>query len=233
MRQVLNETMSFVDLWRTSDPERKMRARHVKPKSLGVRSMDSNEAWTFSYKSEQDWNTTGNRWRGYVRFLKENVDQVDSAKDLKCMVDCTCPDYRYRWAYNNAKAGAGALGADAWNTNNGMSPSPANNLGPGLCKHLLSLGEYLRTKIEPTAPEPPDEEPEGEVPVSTAPAITPSQPSRPSQVARAPEPPDENPSYYSDSRSGELMEGRSSIKNKIDKFVQENPEFDVPYYEEN
>lgn len=90
MRQVLTETMSFMDLWRTSDPARKVRSKHVKTKSLGVDSIDGQEAWIFSYKSDPAWSTTGTRWQGYVRFLKENVENVDSAKDLQCMVDCSC-----------------------------------------------------------------------------------------------------------------------------------------------
>lgn len=226
MRVVLTETMSFMDLWRNSDPARKVRARHVNTRSLGVTTMDNNEAWTFSYKSEPAWNTTGKRWQGYVRFLKENVERTDSAKDLECMVDCTCPDYRFRWAYRNAEAGAGAIGPGAWNDNNGQPPKTINtDLGTGMCKHLIALGEHLRTKIEPQSPEP------TEVPVAPAPkrpTITPSVPSTPSKLGQAPEPPKKS-NYYSDPRSGDLMESKGSLFEKMQAFVKQNPQFEVTY----
>ena len=230
MRKVLTETMSFMDLWRRTDTGRKTRAFHVKPKSLGVTTMDGHEAWTFSYKSEKPWNTTGLRHQGYVRFLKENVEQVDSAKDLQCMVDCSCPDYRYRFAYRNAEAGAGTTGANSLNQNNGQPPKTKNtDLGTGMCKHLTSLGEYLRTKWEPMAPEPPGTVPSQ--PVGPKPSIRPSAPSTPSKLGMAPEPP-KKPSYYSDTRAGDLLEARGTLFERIQRFVKANPEFEVPYEDE-
>jgi hypothetical protein len=236
MRKVLTETMSFVDLWRRSDPARKVRARHMYVKSLGVTTMDNNEAWTFSYKSKPRWSTTGNRWQGYVRFLKENVEQSDSAKDLQCMVDCTCPDYRYRWAYRNAEAGAGAIGPNAWNDNNGQPPKTKNtDLGTGMCKHLISLGEYLKTQWEPTDPVSP--KPVQPAPAPPTPTITPAQPSTPSvstsKVAQAPEPPKKTASPYSDTRSGDMLEERKgSLFERISNFVKMNPQFEVKYEDE-
>lgn len=234
MRKVLTERMSFRDLFRVSDPARVDRSRDVHAKSLKVTSIDGNEAWTFSYKSNPS--TSGQRWQGYVRFLKEDVSHKDKADQLDCMVDCTCPDYRFRWAYNNAKQDAGALGAGAWNASNGRPPRPreqggVGDLGPGMCKHLIALGEYLKTNIEPEAPEP-EEKPQPPKPVVKK-APTPAQ-----STVNAPEPEDtysdsrsgEEDSGYSDSRSGgELQEGTSHLVGKINNLVQTKPEFEVWY----
>lgn len=240
MRKVLTERMSFRDLYRSSTPDRVDRSRNVNAKSLRVTSMDGQEAWTFTYKSNPS--TTGHRWHGYVRFLKEEVTDAVSAADLDCMVDCDCPDYRYRFAYNNAKQEAGALGPGSWNQNNGRPPRPreqggVGDYGPGMCKHLIALGEFLKTKIEPDAPEP-DEEPEKELAPKPQPkaqpkvqAPKPAKPSKPStpvaqkpQTINAPEPED----TYSDSR-GELQENTGQIAERLTNLVKTNPEFDVWY----
>jgi hypothetical protein len=135
-----------------------------------------------------------------------------------------CPDYRYRWAYRNAEQDAGMLGPDSINGNNGQPPKTKNtDLGPGLCKHLSSLTEYLRTKLDPVAPENPDEVPQE--PEPTPEPVQPSVASTPSKLGKAPE----QPSPYSDSRAGDLFESTDSIYNKIDRFVKETPEFEVQY----
>lgn len=237
MRKVLTERMSFRDLFRSSDPGRIDRSRDVNTKSLRVTSMDGNEAWTFSYKSNPS--TTQQRWQGYVRFLKEDVSHKDRADQLDCMVDCTCPDYRFRWAYNNAKQDAGAIGPGAWNDSNGSAPRPreqggVGDLGPGMCKHLIALGEYLKTNIEPEAPKP--EEPKAPAVVKPTP-VGKKEPVLPKATVQAPSPED----TYSDSRSGdsgdedsysdsrELQEGSGKLGEKINNLVKTNPQFDVWY----
>jgi intein/homing endonuclease len=159
-----------------------------------------------------------------------------------------CPDYRFRWAYRNAEADAGALGPGAWNKNNGNPPRyPNTDLGTGMCKHLISLGEYLKTKIDPTAPEPP-EEPVSKKPVKpiTNPrAYVPPKEKLPIQpkLGVAPEPPKDQkkpvkpitpitPTPYSDTRSGDLLEGKNKLYGEMEKFVKDNPEFEVPYEDE-
>lgn len=227
MRRVLTERMSFRDLLRKSDPARVDRSRDVHAKSLKVTTMNEEEAWTFSYKSNPS--TTRNRWHGYVRFFKEDAKRKDSADRLDCMVDCDCPDYRYRFAYNNARADAGALGADAWNDNNGQPPRPRSqggvgDLGEGMCKHLISLGKFLKTKIEPDAPEP--REPEEQEPTPEPEPVEPKKPiSTTQQTTDAPEPDDS----YSDTRSGDLQEVKGNIFEQLDRFAKSNPLFDVPY----
>jgi len=194
----------------------------VNARSLRVASTDEGESWAFSYKSQGPYSTTGKRWRGYVKFLKENVSANENAEDLDCKIYCNCPDYIYRYAYNNYKAGAGDLGR-----NNGQPPRPRSQGGVGdygtaACKHLISLGKYLKTKIEPNAPEAEDEAPVPHKKVNKQ--ILP--PSKLPQTSKAPSPDDS----YTDSRSGSdtLMEGRSLLYERIEQFVKSNPEFDVP-----
>lgn len=247
LKQVLNERMSFRDLLRHSDPARIDRSRDVRTRSLDVRSMGGNEAWTFTYKSSPS--TTGHRWHGYVRFLKEDVSNKDRADQLDCMVDCDCPDYRFRFAYNNAKADAGALGAGAWNQNNGQPPRPRSqggvgDYGVGMCKHLISLAEFLKTNIEPDAPEPDEPEPKPIVPPKKPiqqpkkPSVTPA--AQKPQTINAPEPED----TYSDSRSdtdtdtysdsrGDLQEGTGKLAENLNRLVLSKPTFQVPYPDEN
>ena len=228
MRQVLTERMSFRDLLSNTDSGRKSRATHVKSKSLGVRTMDDNEAWTFSYKSQGNHSTTGQRHHGFIRFFKENISANDDVEDLDCMVDCSCEDYRYRFAYRNAKNGAGTTGNNSLNKNNGRTPLPVND-NSGICKHLVSLGRFLKTSIN--APNPEDETP-SLAPVKEPQKVSPMRPSQCPSTTKAPEPGDS----YSDSRGGdsysdgrELQEGVSGLYDKFQQFVKNNPEFEVPY----
>ncbi len=237
LRQVLLERTSFKRLLAGSESGRKQRGRtDVNVKPMRVTTMDENEAWTFSYKSSPS--TTGNRWHGYVQFFKEDVSHKDSAEDLECMVDCDCPDYRYRYAYNNAQDGVGRIGKHPeWphgNQNNGQKWKPRSqggvgDYGVGLCKHLCALSEYLKTKMEPDAPEP--DEPEDmkaqPKPKPTPPPVKPSPVTKP-QTTTAPDPDDDT---YTDSRTGSdtLQEGRSPIYERLNQFVIENREFEVPY----
>jgi hypothetical protein len=161
--EIIAERMSYAELMKSSDPKRIDRASRIPSKSLVVRSLNDREAWKFSYKTPRDENTTGLRHQGFIYFFKEGLTPGENAMTIDCSVDCDCPDYKYRWAYNNARAGAGELGGNTLNRSNGAAPRI--NLGVGLCKHLISLKEYLKTKIEgePTSPEEPIQ---GEKPVA-------------------------------------------------------------------
>lgn len=227
MCNVLLMEVTFNQLLGNSDAARADRSKNVNARSIRVRATDDGEAWTFTYKSRFPHSTTGKRFHGYVQFSKENVSYNESAQDLDCKVHCDCPDYFYRWEYNNAKAGAGDF-CDAHNRQAPKSkdsiPPGVGNLGEGLCKHLIALGEFLETKIEPSAPEPgetPEPEPKT---VEPAPEVTPETPT----TTDAPRPED----GYSDTRSGNLQEGnRNQLYEKIDNFIRTNPVFDVPVYE--
>lgn len=242
MRQVLTETMSFRDLLQGSESGRKQRGRQdVNPRSMKVTTMDGNEAWTFSYKSSPS--TTGKRWHGFVKFFKDDVSEKDSAEDLECMVDCDCPDFRFRYAYNDAQAGVTTTGANSWNKNNGQKWRPRSqggvgDYGIGLCKHLASLGKFLKTQISSDAPEPEDTPPVPE----KKPAIKPRPPSIAPQTVNAPDPDDDS---YTDSRTGSdtLQEyslpqyttsnsssgKKSELYGRMETFAKSNPEFTVNY----
>jgi len=223
MRQVLTETMSFRDLLQGSESGRKQRGRQdVSARSMRVTTMDGNEAWTFSYKSNPS--TTGHRWHGYIQFLKGTISQEDNAEDLDCRVSCECPDYRFRYAYNNHKAEAGDLGS-----NNGRPPRPRSqggvgDYGVGLCKHLCALTNFLKTNITPDAPEPEDTPP-----ISKKKIIT--KPLPPAIAPQTSDAPDPDTDSYNDSRTGSdtLQEGHFPLYGRIEQFVKTHPEFDVTY----
>ena len=247
LRRVLTERVTFASIYSRSESGRKDRGRQdVNVKPMRVMTLDQNEAWAFSYKSSPS--TTGHRWHGYVQFFKENVKSETDASKLQCMVDCDCPDYRYRYAYNNAQAGAGRIGKHPeWpygNDNNGQRPRPRSkggvgDYGVGMCKHLCALGEFLRTKISPEAPEPEDvaPPPEPKKTDTTPPAQKP-------QTSVAPDPDDDT---YTDSRTGSytLQEYalpqpqpkppgyKSELYKRLEEFVKANPEFDVQYEDES
>jgi hypothetical protein len=227
LTQLLTERMSFRALLAGSESGRQERGKHdVNVRPIKVITIDGQEAWTFRYKSNPS--TTGNPWHGYVQFFKDDVSKKDSADDLDCMVDCDCPDYRFRYAYNNAKADVGRIGRTPdWrhgNDNNGQKWKPRSqggvgDFGVGLCKHLCALSEYLKTKIEPDAPEPEDKPQHPVTKPSSKQAITPETPT----TTDAPEPGD----TYSDSRTGSLQEGVGRLYEILDRFAKSNPSFDV------
>ena len=231
LKRVLTERVTFASIYSRSESGRKERGRQdVNVKPMRVMTLDQNEAWAFSYKSSPS--TTGHRWHGYIQFFKENVKSETDASRLQCMVDCDCPDYRYRYAYNNAQAGAGRIGKHPeWpygNDNNGQKWKPRSqggvgDYGVGMCKHLCALGEFLKTKISPEAPEPEDEPPAPKKKVN--PQTLP--PAKAPQTSKAPDPED----TYDDSRTGSdtLMEGVSPLYTRLEAFSKSNPEFTVMY----
>lgn len=93
LKEIVNsfllETLSFKDLIKYSEPNRIDRAKKVNTKPLRVVTQDDQEAWTFSYKSNPS--TTGLRYQGYVKFLKEEVKIAkDNPENIDCVVDCQC-----------------------------------------------------------------------------------------------------------------------------------------------
>lgn len=149
LRRILNEMyllekMTFSQLFKLSDTRRKDRAKTVRVTSLPGTASENEEYWNFSYKSNPS--TTGNRWRGRITFLKEATNK--SADEVYCSVDCSCPDFRYNWAYANADKEASIMGNASLNKCNGNYPKQTNPfLKVGCCKHILSLKDYLKTKL--------------------------------------------------------------------------------------
>ncbi len=145
----VNETMTYNDLLKLADKGRKDRSKNVKVRSIPVSLEDGKESWNFSYKS--DPSVTDNPFRGSIKFFKEiKSKDNENVADLPCKVDCSCPDYLYRWAWNNASQNAGEIGPKSLNKCINRRPKPAYYHGEGICKHLIALSGYLKTKIMAT-----------------------------------------------------------------------------------
>ena len=176
---LLLEKISFKSLLKRSDPKRIARADDVSTKSLGVRGTDNGENWNFSYKTMGGKSTTGQRHRGMVGFNKQDIEKYNNLLDSPCMINCTCPDFRYRFAYYDNLAGMTPIGRDSLTKNNGQRPS-LPDARVGACKHILALSEYLNTSIEsPKEPEPvnttqPANTKRPSVPITKEPVINPT-----------------------------------------------------------
>lgn len=166
--RLLTEELTFRQLLRASDKNRIRRANYVKNDSKGaepliVNSARIGEMWKFSYKSKYPHSTTGRKFLGYIKLLREKKTAGNNTNDLNCKVHCSCPDYFYRWEYNNVKADAG----DFCKAHNQQPPKPqpygVGELGVGLCKHLISLGSVLESKLDPQAPTPEDQPPSPDI----------------------------------------------------------------------
>jgi len=144
VEQLLSEEMTFSDLLGYTDSERIARSKTVRNRSLPVTSDKLGEVWSFAYKSNPS--TTGTGWQGRIIF-KEYAEAI-SADKHPVVVDCGCPDYQYKWAFANNDQQAGLIGPHSLNKNNGRYPHITNpHATPGLCKHLISLRNYLKTKL--------------------------------------------------------------------------------------
>lgn len=244
LTEALLDEVSYKELLRMTDSARKERARKVGSRSTGVRSVmdagseNTNEAWVFNYKTRSPHSTTKRRYHGRIIFSKQNVDPNDAIEDLDCKVHCDCPDYFYRRQYANHKMGAGTMDPNILGQqHNKQAPTPGGHadIGPGLCKHLVGLAEYLNTKIEPNAPKPDDEPPP---PEAKKDIVSKPRPSASKPTIQAPKP--EKSSYsdsrtdvddtdtYSDSRGLEEVQN-SNLWQKMDALVAQHKIFEVPY----
>ena len=147
---IVNETMTYKELLGLTTDDRKERASNVNVRSLPVSIEEGQEQWNFRYKSSPQTTVTDEPFEGHILFLKGEVEKGDNAMDLECKVDCGCPDFMYRFAYNDTQKGASDVGPDSLSGCANRRPKPAYDYGEGLCKHLTALGRYLRTKIAAT-----------------------------------------------------------------------------------
>lgn len=177
---LLLERMTYNQLMKSTTPGRIDRGGRIPAKSLIVTTKNDKEAWKFSYKSPKTEITTGKRHQGFIYFFKDNIEQDDDTMSIDCSVDCSCPDYRYRLSYANKQQDAGENGSDS--LNKGLNYPSSINVGPGLCKHLVSLKEFLRTKFETDTTKP-------STPEKPAPLV--AVPSTPPPDKKVPEDPDQ------------------------------------------
>lgn len=147
-RNILFERLSFNDLLSRSEEGRIGRSDTVSVRPNVITTIEDDEAWTFKYKSSPS--TTGLRHKGYIRFYKDSLDTTKSADDIECIVDCSCPDFRYVWAYADTKQDASVIGNKSYNQCINAAPHVTNpTQTPGMCKHLIGLTDYLKTKVTP------------------------------------------------------------------------------------
>ena len=147
LESIMKETLSFNDLLKTVDTGRKERSRQVRSRSIPVSVDENQESWNFRYKSNPS--VTDTQFQGKITFFKE-VNNGEDVSDIPCKVDCECPDFRYRFAYNDAEKDAADIGNKTLNRCTNQKPQPAYDYGIGMCKHLTALSSYLNTQIKNT-----------------------------------------------------------------------------------
>jgi len=140
----LSERLTFDRLFRISEPKRVYRSFTVKGPPLEIDSYQDAVYYIFNFKANPS--TTGLRHRGYVKFFKpknKNPKNVPLQR-LECLVDCTCPDFRYRWAWATKQRDSSVVGPNSLNQAWNRAPRKTNPKGkPGLCKHILATRSYL------------------------------------------------------------------------------------------
>nr|WP_288916228.1 hypothetical protein [uncultured Pseudomonas sp.] len=142
MISFLAERMTFDKLFRVSDPKRVTRSFTVKGPPLEIDSYQDSIYYAYNFKSQPS--TTGLRHRGYVKFFKPRHGGQKPLQHLECLVDCTCPDFKYRWAWANKQRGSGRVGTQSLNQALNRAPRHTNPKSkPGLCKHILATREYI------------------------------------------------------------------------------------------
>jgi hypothetical protein len=139
------EKLTFDQLVSVSEPKRVMRAKTVRGPPLDLEAYDDSVYYIFNFKSFPS--TTGKRHKGYIKFFKPKSQKP--LEKIECLVDCTCPDFRYRWAWANKQRGSSVVGAKSMNQSLNRAPritNPRNR--PGLCKHLLAMRDFVYGQYE-------------------------------------------------------------------------------------
>jgi len=138
----LYERLTFDKLFKASDPKRVARSFTVRGPPLEIDSYQDAVYYAFNFKANPS--TTGLRHKGYVKFFKGKNGQDKPLQHTDCLVDCTCPDFRYRWAWANKQRGSSRVGANSLNQALNRAPRKTNPTSKvGMCKHLLAMREYI------------------------------------------------------------------------------------------
>ena len=140
-------TLTYDQLFKRSDPKRTFRSAQVRGPPLEIDSYKDAVFHTFNFKSYPS--TTGLRHRGYIKFERPSHNRPMPSEKIPCVVDCTCPDFRYRWAWANKQRGAARIGPQSMNQCIDRAPRITNPSGKvGLCKHLLAARNYIYGLIQ-------------------------------------------------------------------------------------
>lgn len=140
----LTERLTFDRLFRISEPKRVYRSFTVRGPPLEIDSYQDVVYYIFNFKANPS--TTGLRHRGYVKFFKPRNKNPKNIplQHLECLVDCTCPDFRYRWAWANKQRQSSVVGPSSLNQAWNKAPRKTNPKGePGLCKHILATRSFI------------------------------------------------------------------------------------------
>jgi hypothetical protein len=142
MYRYLSERLTFDQLFRASEPKRIRRASTVRGPPLQITAYSDSVWHTFNFKSHPS--TTGLRHHGFIRFFRPRNNQPIELQHVPCMVDCTCPDFRYRWAWVLKNRGSSRVGVRSMNQALNLPPNITNpRKHIGLCKHILALRDYI------------------------------------------------------------------------------------------
>lgn len=140
----LFERLTFDKLFRISEPKRVYRSFTVRGPPLEIDSYQDVVYYIFNFKANPS--TTGLRHHGYVKFFKPKNKNPKNVplQHLECLVDCTCPDFRYRWAWANKQRDSSVVGPQSLNQAWNKAPKITNPHGkPGLCKHILAARQFI------------------------------------------------------------------------------------------
>jgi hypothetical protein len=136
----LVERLTFRQLLSYAEPKRVARSQTVRGGPLKIEAFEDTAYHIFNFKSFPS--TTGLRHHGYIKFFKPKSPR--RLEDLECLVDCTCPDFRYRWAWALKQRGSSVVGAQSMNRALNRAPRTTNpEATPGICKHIIRLRDYI------------------------------------------------------------------------------------------
>ena len=147
-KKVLNENMTYRELFDLTTPARKDRSKHVNTRFLKIVPVEDEKSWTFRYKSGPGADPNpGIPYKGAITFLKEENNPTNYDEDSDVKVDCECKDFRFRFAWNDANQNASQVGNNSLNKCINRRPQPAYDYGEGLCKHLSALKSFLESRL--------------------------------------------------------------------------------------
>jgi hypothetical protein len=144
MKEFLGERLTFDQLFRKSEPGRVKRSTTVRGPPMEIDGHSDSVYHTFNFKSFPS--TTGLRHHGYVRFFRPHRKDVKNTplQHIPCEVDCTCPDFRYRWAWVLKQHGSSRVGPQSMNQAWNKVPKITNRTKRiSLCKHILAARDYI------------------------------------------------------------------------------------------
>lgn len=139
-REMICERMTFNQLYGYSERKRKDRSQNVKGPSLKIEAYKGGERFFFNFASNE--RTEGRRHKGYIQFFPPRRANTPLER-LECVVDCTCKDFRYRWAWAVKQRGSSVVGQNSFNQAWNRAPRRTNpSATPGLC---IARGERVST----------------------------------------------------------------------------------------